>query len=54
MILPTLSACRHSLPPHLETTVSQKKQLTWGELGVYTFFEFQLIWIFRFCAMSGS
>ncbi len=54
MILPTLSASRHPLPPHQERTVSQKKQLTWGELGVYTYFEFQLMWSFRFFAMSGS
>ena len=31
MILPTRSASRHSLRPHLVTTVSQKKKLTLGE-----------------------
>ena len=38
MILSTLSASRHPLPPHQERTVSQKKQLTWGEFRcIYTF-----------------
>ena len=38
MILPTLSVFRHSLRPRLETTVSQKKQLTlWRIKCIYTF-----------------
>jgi len=38
LILLTLSAFRHSLRPHPGTTVSQKKQLTWGEFRcIYTF-----------------
>jgi hypothetical protein len=37
--------------PHRGTTVSQKKWLTWGKLGVYTYFTLQLIWSFWFCAM---
>jgi hypothetical protein len=35
---PTLNPSLNSLRPHLGTTVSQKKRLTWGKVGVYTCF----------------
>lgn len=38
--------------PLQRTQPGQKKWLTWGELGVYTYF--QLVRSFRFCAMSRS